>query len=316
MKTFSIGNIKLKNPLVLAPMLDITNLPYRLLCRKAGASLCYTEMIYTSALLHDNKKTKEMLTTNKQDSPLGLQLTGNTIDEFKQLQNFLKSKRSKKSFSLIDINCGCPSDKIIGNKAGAYLLKSPEKIYKIIKTLKSQDLTVTAKIRLGFNKNNALLVAKIIEKAGADALTLHPRLAIQGYDVPADYSQLKLIKKSLGIPLIGNGDIISEEKASEVLDICDAAMIARGAIGDPLIFNRINHYLKTGKKKEFSFKSNIKCFQDYLKLSKKYNIVNIQNIRHIGSKFIRNIQGASQLRDKLMHLNSLDEIQDFTKVLN
>ena len=315
LETLNIGNIKLASPLLLAPMVDVTNLPYRLICRKAGASLCYTEMIYTSAILHDNRHTLGMLKTVSRDHPLGLQITGNNLEEFKQLLPFLNSKQSRKSYNLIDLNCGCPSDKILGNQAGAFLLNDPKKIANIIKLLKSHDLTVTAKIRLGYKTNNVLKIAKIIEKSGADALTLHPRLATQGYDSPADYSKLKLIKRSIGIPLIGNGDVLSEEKAQEILSICDGAMIARGAIGDPLIFSRINHYLKTGKKKPFNFKQNIKSFQDYLSLSKKHDLINIASIRHVGSKFIRNIEGAAKLRDQLMHLNDLDQIQDFIKNL-
>ncbi|MDP1695781.1 MAG: tRNA-dihydrouridine synthase family protein [archaeon] len=312
MKQLKIGNILLKNPLILAPMLDITNLPYRLICRKAGASLAFTEMIYTSAISHENKKTLNMMKTSKKDSPLGIQITANNPDEIKQILPNLNSD----NFDLIDINCGCPSDRIIGNQAGAYLLNNPEKITKMIKILKTSNLPITVKIRLGFKKNNVIKIAKIIEKAGAEAITVHARLATQGYDIPADYTQLKKTKSAIGIPLIGNGDIFSEEKAQEILDICDGAMIARGAIGDPLIFNRILYYLKTGKKKEFNFKKNIKSFQDYLNLSEKYNIANLSQIKYIGSKLIRNIPKASNFRDKLMHLSSIDEIKNFVKTIN
>lgn len=309
MKTLKISNIKLKNPLVLAPMLDITNLPYRLICRKAGASLAFTEMIYSSAITHENKKTLDMMRTAKEDKPLGIQITANSIPEFKSVIPFLKS------YNLVDLNCGCPSDKIAGNKAGAFLLNKPEKIAESIKILKQAGIPVTAKIRLGFKKNNVLKVAKAIEKAGADAITLHARLASQGYDIPADWKWIKKVKDAIGVPLIGNGDVLTEESASEMLDIADGAMIARAAIGDPLIFNRIIHYLKTGKKKEFSFKDNIKAFQDYLSLSEKHKPLNLTQIKHLSSKFIRSIPGASTYREKLMHLTSIKEIKTFTNNL-
>jgi len=253
-----------------------------------------------------------MLKTTKGDSPLGLQTTGHEIKEFESLSKYIKEKTN---FKLIDINCGCPSERIIGTHAGSYLLKSPEKIAQAIKILKAAGFTATAKIRLGFNKNNALAIAKSIEKAGADALTVHARLATDTYQVPADYAQIKMIKHNLGIPVIGNGDILSEEKAEAMLDITDGAMVARGAIGDPLIFNRILHYLRTGKKKEFNFKSNISAFQKYLLLAKKHDLIDIPRIKTLGSKFIKNIEGAGQLRNKLMQLKSYEDISKFIKEL-
>ena len=271
--------------------------------------MAYTEMINVPAIIHENKKTKDMMKTLKGDSPLGIQITGNNFQEFKKVIPFLKK------YDLVDINCGCPSEKIYSNESGSYLLNEPEKIAEMIKLLKKAGLTVTAKIRLGFKKNNVLQVAKLIEKAGADAITVHARLASQGYDVPADLEWIKKVKKAVSIPVIGNGDVINEEKAAEMLKICDGAMIARGAIGDPLIFDRILYYLETGKKKEFSFKDNIKCFQDYLKLCEKHKIINIPIIKHLGTKFIKNINGASVMRFNLMKCKDFNEIKDFFKTI-
>lgn len=308
-KKLKIGKIILKNPLILAPMVDVTNLPYRMICRKAGAAMAYVEMIYADAITHKNPKTTKLMRTIKEDSPLGIQITGNNVKEIKACIPYLKK------YDLVDINCGCPSIKITGNQAGSYLLNNPEKIGEMIKVLKKAGLTVTAKIRLGFKKNNILKVAKEIEKAGADAITVHPRLATQGGETPADWSWIKKVKQAVKIPVIGNGDVLSPEKAKEMLETtgCDAVMIARGAIGDPLIFKRTLNYLKTGKLQEFSFKDNIKCFQNYLKLSKKYQFQNIQQIKYLGAKFIKNIEGASKLRSQLMQFKSFGEIEDFFK---
>lgn len=305
MKTLKIGNIKLKNPLFLAPMVDVTNLPYRLICRKAGASMAYTEMLYISQILHENSHTKNLMKTSKEDKPIGIQITGNSVEEFKKVIPYLKE------YDLVDINCGCPSIKITGNQAGSYLLKNPDKIASIIKILKSANLTVTAKIRLGFKENNVLKVARAIEKAGADALTLHARLAIHGRSIPADWNQIKKVKQSLGIPVIGNGDIFNGKDAEEMLEIADGAMLARAAIGDPLVFQRILKYLKTKKEPEFNFKQSIKQFQLYLRLAKEYNLIDVPRIKYLGSNFIRNIQGAAKLRNQLMHLNSFEEIEEF-----
>lgn len=309
MKTLKIGNIKLKNPLFLAPMVDVTNLPYRLICRQSGAAIAYTEMLYIDAILHKNPKTQSLMKTSPEDSPLGLQITGNSAKEFKSLIPHAKR------FNLIDINCGCPSIKITGNQAGSYLLRNPDKIARMIKALKFANKPITVKIRLGFKKNNALEVAKSVEKAGADLLTVHARLAIHGRGIPADWKWIKKIKDNIGIPVVGNGDIFTGEDAAKMLDISDGAMIARGALGDPLIFKRILYYLKTGKEQEKDVKANLKLFQKYIILSEKYNLADIPIIKSIGAQFIKDIQGAAHKRAGLMKLNSPKEIKVYTRNL-
>ena len=309
MKQLKIGDIKLKNPLFLSPMVDVTDLPYRLVCRKSGAAIAYTEMLHINQILHENKKTLNLLKTNKEDKPVGIQITGDSIKQFQEVIPHVKK------YDLVDINCGCPSIKIIGNQAGSYLLKNPDKIAEMIKTLKKADLTVTAKIRLGFNSNNVIKVSKIIEKAGADLLTVHARLAIHGSSIPADWKQIEKVKHNLGIPVVGNGDIINGETAKAMLEIADGAMIARAAIGDPEIFERILYYLKTGKEKPKSFKNNLKYLDQYIKLSKKYETIDISRIKYIASNTIKGIKYASANREKLMKLKTYNEIMNFVDEL-
>jgi len=307
MKNFKIGNINLKSPLILSPMVDVTNLPYRLICRKAGASLAYTEMINITAILHPNKKTQQMMQTSQEDHPLGIQLTSPDINYFKKLIPIL----NKKDYQLVDINCGCPSNRITDNKSGAFLLKSPKKIASYIKLLKDSGFIATAKIRLGFKNNNVLKIAKEIEKAGADAIAVHARLSWHSYKIPADWIWIKKVKANLGIPIIGNGDIMSGQDVKKMLEIADGAMIARGAIGDPAIFSRIQTYLKTGKEPEFSFKENLSYFKEYLKLAKANQLLDIKKSKFLGSNFIRNIPKAAELRNKFMQLKSFNEIESF-----
>ena len=306
--TFKIGSLKIKNPLILAPMVDVTDLPYRLLCRRCGAGMAYTEMLYIDAILHENKKTELLMKTSREDRPIGLQITGNSEEEF---EKFVSSKKWK-NFDLIDLNCGCPSIRITGNEAGSYLLNNPEKIGRMIKILKKTGKPVTAKIRLGFKKNNVLKVARIIEEAGADALTLHTRLAVHGRDVPADWSWFKKVKKEIKIPLIGNGDVFSGEDASRMLEVCDGVMIARGAIGDPLIFSRVEKYLENGREEEFSVEKNLELFKEYLKLERKYcgSSVDLGRVKYVGGKFLRGFTGAGKKREELMKCKGIGEIEE------
>ncbi|MBX4196158.1 tRNA-dihydrouridine synthase family protein [Candidatus Pacearchaeota archaeon] len=309
MKTLKIGNVRIPNPIFLSPMVEVTDLPYRLICRKAGAGMAYIEMLYVNAILHTNKKTQNLMKTSKEDRPSGIQITGNTPEEFKKVIPHLKP------YDIVDINCGCPSIRIVGSQAGSFLLKTPKKIESMIRILKDAGLTTTAKIRLGFNKNNVLKVSKLIEKAGADALTIHARLAVHRNHIPAEWSWIKKVKDNLGIPVIGNGDIVNGESAAKMLDIADGAMIARAALGDPTIFSRVAYYLKTRKEKEFDFKENIRYFNRYLQLAKKYDVIDLNRIKYLGTNFIKSIQGAASLRQQFMGLKTFNEIQDFSKSL-
>ncbi len=313
MKQLKIGKLKLKNNLVLAPMVDVTDLAYREICRKAGAGMAYTEMIYIDAILHENEKTKKLMMTSKKDKPVGLQVTGNNEEEFAK---FSKLKELK-NYDLIDINCGCPSIKITGNEAGSFLLRNPSKIGRMIKLLKKEGHIVTAKIRLGFDKINVLEVAHEIEKAGADALTVHARLAVHGKDVPADWKWIAKIKKNVKIPVIGNGDIFLGRDVERMFKEtgCDGVMIARGAIGDPLIFSRVLEYLKTGKEEKMDFLENLEMFKTYLELVEKYDIVDMGRIKYLGGKFIRGFDGAASIRNELVKFKSFEEIREFVDKL-
>jgi nifR3 family TIM-barrel protein len=312
LKPLKIGKIAIRSPIILAPMVDITDLPYRLVCRKAGCQLAYTEMIYIDAIIHENQKTQKLMQTNKTDSPLGIQITGNNLEHFKQAIPILKK------YDFVDLNCGCPSERLIKSQAGSFLLNSPKLIHDIISLLKSNGLTVTAKIRLGFKKNNVLEVLKAIESAGADAITVHPRLAIHGYNEKADWQQIKLVKQNTKLPVIANGDILDEDSALSCLQQtgCDAIMVARGAIGDPLIFKRINNYLKTGRKLQVSIKENIKYLNLYLSLCKKYDFTDLSRIKRISCKFIKGFPGSSKIRNDIMLAQSLNEIKNIINKVN
>ncbi len=310
MSSLKIGSISLKNRLFLAPMVDVTDCAFRLLCREQGASMAYTEMIYVNAILHENKPTLKLMTIGgMKDRPLGLQVTGNNLKEFSKF-----SKLSLlKDYDLIDINCGCPSVKIVGSEAGSYLLNDPDKIASMIKVLKDSGLTVTAKIRLGYKLNNVLEVSRKIEKAGADLLTIHARTAEQKNSEPADWKWISKVKREIGIPIVGNGGIVNGKTASEMLDIADGAMIASTAIGNPFVFREILRYLKTGKEKEITKLDRLSVFSEYLKLTEKFDIFDISHVKFLGSGFLRGFDGASNARAEMMKLKSFNELERFVK---
>ncbi|MEK6928125.1 MAG: tRNA-dihydrouridine synthase family protein [Nanoarchaeota archaeon] len=303
-KSLNISKIKLKNRLFLAPMVDVTDLPYRLVCKKAGAGMTYTEMIYVSAIIHENPKTKQLMQTSSSEKPSAIQITGNNPEEFNEVLPFIKN------YDLVDINCGCPSVRIVGNQAGSYLLKDPEKIAKMIKILKSAGHIVTVKIRLGFHINNVMKIAKTIEKAGADALTIHARLGIHGNKIPADWKEIAKVKKELKIPVIGNGDVSNPEKVKEMLKVADGAMIARAAIGDPDIFQRSLIYLKTGTLIPYSFDRNKKYLKMYLTLCKKYHkIPDLPRVKYLACSFIKGIPNGAKIRNAIMLSKDIDSIE-------
>lgn len=307
-----IDSIKLKNRLFLAPMVEVTDCAYRLLCREEGAAMAYTEMIYVDAILHENVRTlKLMKIAGKDDRPVGLQVTGNNLLEF---EKFSKLKVLE-DYDLIDINCGCPSTRIVGNEAGSYLLKNPEKIASFIRVLKDKGLTVTAKIRLGFKNNNVMEVSKVIEKAGADLLTIHARTAQQKYTDAPDWTWISKVKKEIGIPVVGNGGIVNGSTAEKMLDICDGAMVASAAIGNPFVFREILRYLKTGKEKEIVKDEKIRGFLDYVKLAEKHNVLEMSRVKYIGGKFLRGFDGASSAREKLMRVKNVNDVKEMLKTL-
>ena len=309
-KQLKIGKITLEYPVLLAPMVDVTDVAYREVCREAGAAIGYTEMLHAASIEHQSKKTKMLMLRTKKESPVGIQITARNVRQVEKIIPFLIE------YDLVDLNCGCPGNLTIDSESGSYLLNDPEKIVAMIKLLKSEGFIVTAKIRLGFKKKNVMEVSKAIEEAGADALTIHARLANQGNDVPADWKTIAAVKKELKIPVIGNGDIRNGRDVYEMLKLCDGVMIARAAIGNPFIFEQVIYYLKTGKELEFDFKKNWSYFQKYLKLVRKYEVIDLKRIKYIGGKFIREISGSAELRAKFVRLKSLEEIEEFVDAIS
>lgn len=247
--SFYIGNVEVKNKIILAPMAGVSNSPFRTLARKYGAGLVYAEMVSDKGLLHKNEKTLDLLFMTDVERPMAQQIFGSDLETMVDAALYI-DKHS--NCDIIDINMGCPVPKVaIKAQAGASLMKNPDKIYDIVREIVNKvSKPVTVKIRSGWDDDskNAVEVAKKIEEAGASAIAVHARTRSQGYSGFADLDVIKAVKEAVHIPVIGNGDIIDGESALRMLTYtnCDAVMIGRGALGNPWIFREIDAYLKDG----------------------------------------------------------------------
>ena len=248
-RKLKIGNVELDNPLVLAPMAGVTDLPFRLLCREQGAGLVCMEMVSAKAIYYHNKNTESLLEIDEREKPVSLQLFGSDPDIISEMAKKIEDR----PFSILDINMGCPVPKVVNNGEGSALMKNPRLVEEIVsRTVKAVRKPVTVKIRKGFDEEhvNAVEIAKIAESAGAAAVAVHGRTREQYYHGKADWEIIRRVKEAVQIPVIGNGDVDSPESAQKMLDEtgCDGIMIGRGAQGNPWIFHQILHWMETGQK--------------------------------------------------------------------
>ena len=243
-----IGNVKLENNLILAPMAGVTDLPFRVLCREEGCGLLYTEMVSAKAILYKNKNTKELLEVDPSERPIAVQLFGSDP----QILGAMAHQIEDGPYDLIDLNMGCPVPKVAGNGEGSALMKNPKLVEEILSTMvRSVKKPVTVKFRKGFDDEhvNAVEIAQIAESCGVSAVAVHGRTREQYYSGTADWDIIRQVKEAVSIPVIGNGDIFTPQDAKRCLEEtgCDGLMIGRGARGNPWIFKRTAHYLETGE---------------------------------------------------------------------
>lgn len=243
----TIGNVELKNNVILAPMAGVTDLPFRVLCKEQGAGLLCMEMVSAKAIYYGSKNTEELMKISPAEMPVSLQLFGSDAD----IMADMAKKIEEKPFAVLDINMGCPVPKVVNNGEGSALMKNPKLAEEIItKMVRAVKKPVTVKIRKGFDEAhlNAVEMAKIAEASGAAAVAVHGRTREQYYAGKADWDCIRAVKEAVKIPVIGNGDVTDALSAERLLKEtgCDGVMVGRAAQGNPFIFREITEYLETG----------------------------------------------------------------------
>lgn len=299
-----IGNLRLSPPLLLAPLAGYTDLAFRLLCREAGAGMCFSEMISCHGLGYGQKNTLVMMQTVAAERPIGIQLFGSDPEAMGNAAAIV----STYPVDIIDINMGCPVRKVIKRGSGAALMKEPLLAEKIIKAVcSSTTLPVTVKFRSGWNHDtiNAPEFARMAEGAGVSAVIVHARTWSQAFGGTADWKIISMVKKAVSIPVIGNGDILSYHDGIQMMSAtgCDGVMIGRGALGNPWVFS------ESGRPE--SLAARLPLLNRYLELAEHYLPVDkmLFRIKNHASRYLVGLPGASRIRQEIIACKGVDELR-------
>ena len=311
---FKIGNVEIKNNVCLAPMAGVCDSAFRTIIKSFGCGLIEAEMVSDKAIMYGSNKTKDMLYMTDYERPISQQIFGSDVESFKIAAKYIYENMKP---DIIDINMGCPVPKVaISAQAGSALLKDPDKVYEIVKAIVDVvPIPVTVKIRSGWDSDsiNAVEIAKIVEKAGASAITVHPRTRAQGYSGNADWNIIKQVKEAVSIPVIGNGDIKSCYDAKRMMDEtgCDAIMIGRGVLGNPWLIKECIDYLEKGiEPKEVSIDERIDMIKKHAELLVKTKLekVAMLEMRTHAAYYIKGLPNSTDMKNKIFQMKTKDEL--------
>ena len=307
-----IGNVQLDNEVFLSPMAGVTDLPFRTICKEKGCGMLYTEMINAKALSYDDENTKKMLNMPDDGHPVAIQIFGSDPEFMGKAASIL----NKYPNQILDINMGCPAPKVVKNGDGSALMRNPELAAKVLSAVvENSDKPVTLKIRKGWDDTcvNAVEIAKIAEECGISAVAIHGRTREQFYSGKADWDIIRDIKEAINIPVIGNGDVFEVQDAVNMLEKtkCDAIMIGRGSQGNPWIFKRINHYMKTGEilpEPTLEEKMNTAIKHMNLAVEEHGEYVAVREMRkHIGW-YLKGLKNSARYRDQINKITDYKEV--------
>ena len=313
--SFHIGSVEIPHRTVLAPMAGVTNSAFRTIAKEFGAGLVVMEMVSDKGIQYNNEKTLHMLHIDEEEHPVSIQLFGNDADSLARAAEFIQ-KNTKAD--LVDINMGCPVNKIVKNEAGAMWLKDPEKIYQVVSTVKSVlDIPLTVKMRTGWSDSSlAVDNALAAESAGVSALAMHGRTREQMYTGTCDHETLTKVAKAITkVPFIANGDIRTVQDAKFMIETvgADAVMIGRGARSNPYIFTQINHYFETGEElPDLPFDKMLDIAEDHLtRLSQlKGEVIAVREFRGLASHYLRGTSVAAKIRGAVSRAETVDEVRE------
>lgn len=314
MRTLTIGNVTLENPVILAPMAGVCDLPFRLLCKEQGAGLLCMEMVSAKAIYYKNKNTEELMKIHPEELPVSLQLFGSEPE----LMSEMAKRIEERPFSILDINMGCPVPKVVNNGEGSALMKDEKLAAKIVeKTAKAIKKPVTVKIRKGFHEEqvNAVELAKRLEQAGAAAIAVHGRTREQYYSGKADWDIIRQVKEAVSIPVIGNGDIVDGKSAVEIMKQtgCDGIMIGRAARGNPFLFRQVLEYMETGREPEKPSLEEIKktiLRHAALQLTYKGEYTAIREMRKHVAWYTTGLPHSAELRRRVNEMETMEQLRD------
>ena len=305
-----IGNVNLKNPLIIAPMAGISNSAFRDLCIEFGAGLVCCEMVSDKAIYYKNEKTAKMLEVGNAH-PVSLQIFGSDIDTMGYAAKYISENTD---CDIIDINMGCPVNKVIKTGAGSALMKDEELAVKIVETvLKNTNKPVTVKMRLGFDFShiNYLSLSKKLENTGIKAITLHGRTRSQMYEGKADWESIKNLKNSISIPVIGNGDIRTLDDYIKYRDYADALMVGRGIVGNPFLIKEVNDYENGKGINKISFEEKFEmCLKHASKLiDLKGEMIAIREMRGLAPHYITGLYNSTTFKQRMSKMETYDDLK-------